>query len=109
MTEDSRDRHRGAPEEEPDWKLMAERAEAVLADLEAAAKAALARSRYRPGISALAVQVAGLRTTIGDAARRQIAVNAICDEAYRLGRQAPRLPVSAPKAPRHLTLIRRQD
>jgi len=98
-----------ALEQEPDWKLISERAEGVVADLEAAARAALARGRYRPGITALAVEVAGLRTAIDRAASRQIAVAAICDEAYLLGRQAPRLPVQAPKTCRHLTLIRGQD
>jgi hypothetical protein len=96
-------------EPEPNWKLMAKRAEDVLGDLEAAATAALAQSRYRPGVTALAVEVARLRTAIDNAVSRQIAVNAIYDAAYQLGRQAPRLPVQSPRARRHLTLINEQD
>jgi hypothetical protein len=98
-----------ASDDELDWKLTAKRVETVLADLEAAAKSAFARSRYRPGITALAVEVAALRAAIDGVARRQITVSAIWDEAYQLGRQAPQLPVQAPKARRHLTVVRTQD
>jgi hypothetical protein len=96
-------------EHEPDWKVVAQRTEAILADLEAAARAALSQNRYRPGITALAVEVAGLRETLADAARRQIAVGAIWDDGYQFGQQAPRLPKQAKRTRRHLTLIRGQD
>lgn len=51
-------------EHEPDWNIVAQRTEAVLADLEAAARVALAQNRYRPGITALAEEVTGLRAAI---------------------------------------------
>jgi len=92
-------------DEEPDLKLMAKRAETVLVELEAAATAALAGGRYRPGISALAAKVVDLRMAINDLACREIAVQAIVDHAYRHGRQAPRLPMEASQARRHLTLV----
>ena len=87
---------------EPDWNLIGERLGSVIDQLEVAAGVALTHGRYRPSLAALAAQVAGLRTAVQDLTRRQIAVHAIADEAYR---QALGLPSQPPKVRPHLTLI----
>lgn len=93
-------------EGEPGWELIAERIEVVLADLEVAARTALAQSRYRPGITALVAQVAGLRAAIDNAARRELMVHAIWDDGYRQGFG---LRVPTRKSRPHLTLLHDSD
>jgi hypothetical protein len=93
----------------PDWSVFANRIETVLSDLEAAARAALAQNRYRPGIAALAAEVANLQAALADVARRQIAVGAIWDDGFQYGQQAPRIPEQGKRPRRHLTLIPKPD
>lgn len=77
----------GGDPDAPEWKLLAERTESVLASLEAIITAS---TRRRPGLNALRGDVAGLRYALVCAAQRRITVAAIHEASFAQGLAAAR-------------------
>jgi len=67
----------------PEWRLLAGRADSVLAKLDATIGAS---SRRRPGVIALRAEVAGLQYALMCAAQRRMTVAAIWNDGFETGR-----------------------
>lgn len=74
------------------WQIMADRAERLLGDLEAAAAGG-------PDLAALAAEAAGLRAALAIAAEDRVSMAAVAIAAYELGAAGPMPRHRAPAPP----------